>query len=365
MTYRYLTNELGLASILFTAHSRVFGEVRANYYSLAEVLTASDQNYVVVTNAGVRPLTTEVTEELQSASVLLRKEHIILGIPMDPHDLEVSLASLTDQPERYAQRAVVKAGPLILDGVFSVIRGAKLVDMFLQHPSLYMSMKDVTVSHEEDAFTRFTSPFVVLNREWVDTVLDDPQRIALSTPALASAEDLPPLSTALEPGAVQESGMVLEAFDEAAAAEILLATDVFRDADFATLRRLMTELVGNDGITRQSIAAGGTVIRQGEQGDTLYVVEAGSLEVLIDEPPQAAPRSVAVLRPGAIFGEMALLGDGRRTAAVRAISATTLLVLSAQSWQVLAAQLPKATTSLLRIMTMRRGSKGGLLGRLR
>ena len=363
MTYRYVTNEIGLTSILFTTHSRVFGEVRANYYSLVEVLTASDQTYVVVTNAGVRPLTPEVSEELQSALVLLRKEHIIIGVPMDPNDLKISLAALTNEPGRYAQRAVVKAGPLNLDGVFSVARGAKLLDLLLHHPSIYLPMNDVTVSHERDAFPRFASPYVVLNPQWVDAVLDDPQSIVLDTPELLSAMDSPP--AALEPDTADEPSLVHEVVDEAGAAEILLATDVFRDAEFGAVNRLMTELVGNDGITRQSIAAGGTVIRQGEQGDSLYLVEAGTLEVLINEPFQSAPRSVAVLGPGAIFGEMALLGDGRRTATVRAISATTLLVLSAQSWRVLAAQFPKATTSLLRIMTMRRGPKGGLLGRLR
>jgi NADH dehydrogenase FAD-containing subunit/uncharacterized membrane protein YphA (DoxX/SURF4 family) len=66
--------------------------------------------------------------------------------------------------------------------------------------------------------------------------------------------------------------------------------------------------------------AGDEVIRQGEMGDTAYVVEAGKLEVLRDG------EKVAELVDGDCFGEIALLSDVPRTATVRCLSPCELTV---------------------------------------
>ncbi|MBM4342996.1 MAG: cyclic nucleotide-binding domain-containing protein [Deltaproteobacteria bacterium] len=66
------------------------------------------------------------------------------------------------------------------------------------------------------------------------------------------------------------------------------------------------------------LRAGQAAVRQGDAGDTLFVVREGSFEVRRESRGRA--RKLARLRPGDWFGELALLGDGRRTASVVACS---------------------------------------------
>jgi len=96
-------------------------------------------------------------------------------------------------------------------------------------------------------------------------------------------------------------------------------------------------------------------------GDALYVVESGELEVVAPDRLSGELRRLATLTAGDVFGEMALLGAGRRTGTVKATSEATLLVLSTNAWRSLASRFPAATTNLLRIMVQRRGPRGGLL----
>jgi MFS family permease len=70
-----------------------------------------------------------------------------------------------------------------------------------------------------------------------------------------------------------------------------------------------------------SLAAGDWVIRQGDSGSRFYVIEAGEVEVSIDN------RVVRTEGRGTAFGEIALLRDIPRTASVRALTNVRLLAL--------------------------------------
>eukprot|EP00768_Dysnectes_brevis_P002774 gnl/Dysnectes_brevis/2038_a2353_1450.p1 GENE.gnl/Dysnectes_brevis/2038_a2353_1450~~gnl/Dysnectes_brevis/2038_a2353_1450.p1 ORF type:complete len:368 (-),score=140.82 gnl/Dysnectes_brevis/2038_a2353_1450:136-1239(-) len=65
------------------------------------------------------------------------------------------------------------------------------------------------------------------------------------------------------------------------------------------------------------IPAGGTLIRQGEQGDCFYILESGHLKVLRYEEGEEAPgREVNEVTPGAFVGELALINHAARAATV-------------------------------------------------
>ena len=70
-----------------------------------------------------------------------------------------------------------------------------------------------------------------------------------------------------------------------------------------------------------NVAPGDVVIRQGERGDQYFLLEAGEAEVWRTDPISEETALAAVLGPGSVFGEEALLMDGFRNATVRMRSA--------------------------------------------
>jgi CRP-like cAMP-binding protein len=74
------------------------------------------------------------------------------------------------------------------------------------------------------------------------------------------------------------------------------------------------------------LASGEQLWRQGEDGDALYVVESGTLEVA-GRLPGRREVTLATLGPGEVLGELALLDGGVRTASVRALEPARVLGL--------------------------------------
>ncbi len=71
---------------------------------------------------------------------------------------------------------------------------------------------------------------------------------------------------------------------------------------------------------------GDVIAAQGEMGDELFVICEGLVEILrSDSPDDPSPRTVVNLGQGQIFGEMALVDHGPRSASVRAISEKTVV----------------------------------------
>ena len=82
--------------------------------------------------------------------------------------------------------------------------------------------------------------------------------------------------------------------------------------------------------------AGEILFRAGDQGDALYIVAHGSVEVLADDSQESATtasRPIATLGEGQAFGEMALLTGGPRTATIRAAVKTELLEIGKDDFE--------------------------------
>lgn len=71
---------------------------------------------------------------------------------------------------------------------------------------------------------------------------------------------------------------------------------------------------------------GETLFKQGDKGDTLYLIEEGSVAVSIKGEKQE--QTVATLKSGDIVGEMALVTEEVRSASVKALEPTRLLALT-------------------------------------
>ena len=77
-------------------------------------------------------------------------------------------------------------------------------------------------------------------------------------------------------------------------------------------------------------AAGEVIVEEGEDGDSLFVICSGSVEVLKASPESADlfGKRIAVLKVGDVFGEMELIDTQRRSATVRALESVSTLALS-------------------------------------
>jgi putative peptide zinc metalloprotease protein len=124
---------------------------------------------------------------------------------------------------------------------------------------------------------------------------------------------------------------VLDAHPEARvalveAAETLLVAKFLKQASpFATLDADRLRWLA-DRLERLTVPAGATIVRQGEPGDTCYLLRNGRVEVLAQQDG-TAERSLATLGPGTLFGEAALLTEAPRNATVRALEPCELLAL--------------------------------------
>jgi signal transduction histidine kinase len=100
-----------------------------------------------------------------------------------------------------------------------------------------------------------------------------------------------------------------------------------------------------------SIPAGQLVLSEGDPGDSLYVVLEGELEVTKRQGSQDV--LLALYDPGQFFGEMALLEQAPRSASVRTVQESRLLVISQAAFQSLLSCGPAAPLRILHTVTSR------------
>jgi CRP-like cAMP-binding protein len=90
-----------------------------------------------------------------------------------------------------------------------------------------------------------------------------------------------------------------------------------------------------------------TIVRAGERGDTFFVILDGT--VLVKPPGKRAVRLAA----GDSFGEMALLDDAPRSAAVEAQDEVFVMLLGRSAFSRMLAREPKIAIALLRTLAQR------------
>lgn len=70
---------------------------------------------------------------------------------------------------------------------------------------------------------------------------------------------------------------------------------------------------------------GSAIVQEKEPSSELYIIQEGSVEVVLGTPSTAGPTPIVNLGQGQIFGEVALVDRGLRSATVNATSDGTVL----------------------------------------
>jgi len=126
----------------------------------------------------------------------------------------------------------------------------------------------------------------------------------------------------------------------------LSSTSLLRGLEESALRAIATEL------EYVYLSGGGTLMREGEVGDSLYILLNGRLRVVASRP-EKGEGVINEIGPGETVGEMAILTGEPRWATVRAIRDCALVKFSKAAFDHLVEQYPTTMMQLARLIVLR------------
>jgi CRP-like cAMP-binding protein len=148
----------------------------------------------------------------------------------------------------------------------------------------------------------------------------------------------------------------------------LRASDLFENQPEEVLQAVLAQ--GHVG----EYGPGALVFRQGDEGDRLYIVKSGVLEILATPADGSEAMPVAYLGTGEVLGELALLTGSPRSASARSPEHAELFILDKTVFLDLMTSLPAFSRNLCLVLAKRleattlkvpRGSNKQLQGNLK
>ena len=130
---------------------------------------------------------------------------------------------------------------------------------------------------------------------------------------------------------------------------IMKSVDIFAatpDHILASVARIVEEV---------EVAAGESLIREGEPGDCLYIVVEGELRA------HSQSRTLMILTPGKIVGELALLDPEPRSASVDAVSDALLFRIDKEPFDEVMADRPEIALGVIRSLARRIRQQGRVI----
>lgn len=108
--------------------------------------------------------------------------------------------------------------------------------------------------------------------------------------------------------------------------------------------------------------AGVTIIREGEPGATAYLINSGSVKVLI--ATGSGEKRVATLKAGEVFGEMSLLEPGPRSATITAVTDVECVQTDYDEFLALLQDQPKQAIVFMQALVRRLRQSNEMLAKL-
>jgi hypothetical protein len=101
---------------------------------------------------------------------------------------------------------------------------------------------------------------------------------------------------------------------------------------------------------------GKTIIREGEEGDSFYIIREGEVEVIISK--RGKKKVIATLKNNDYFGEMSLLTGKKRFATVKTIKETEVFILKKDKFASILLNNPSIANEMSRILVEREEKLG-------
>jgi CRP-like cAMP-binding protein len=118
--------------------------------------------------------------------------------------------------------------------------------------------------------------------------------------------------------------------------ELLAQVPLFSHLSRRQLKRL------SDATTEQRYMEGAKIVREGEEGDSFFMIVEGQASVI-----DANGKAINHLVPGDFFGEISLLDGGARTATVESETPMRVLVLKRNTFRKVVSEDTAVATKLL------------------
>ena len=110
--------------------------------------------------------------------------------------------------------------------------------------------------------------------------------------------------------------------------DLLKKVAIFRDLDGDELHQVA------DVCKEEHFTSGEYIFREGEHGNRLYLIVDGEVRISRDVPG-SGEEALAVLKPGALFGEMAVFDRTERSTHAISNGGTTVLTISRPDFEML------------------------------
>ncbi len=109
---------------------------------------------------------------------------------------------------------------------------------------------------------------------------------------------------------------------------LLRTVSIFKDLDDAELAEVA------EVCQTESFVSGEYIFREGENGNRLYLIVEGDVRISRDVPG-SGEEALAILKPGALFGEMAVFDRSERSTHAISNGGTTVLTIARPEFEML------------------------------
>jgi len=130
-----------------------------------------------------------------------------------------------------------------------------------------------------------------------------------------------------------------------------------------TLGRKQEDIVERTGALGKVYQDGEDIVRQGEVGDSMYVIQEGRAEVLVEQGGKEI--RVDLLGAGDLFGEMAIVENEVRMATVRALGQVRALTVDKRNFLRRIHEDPSLAYRILQVMSHRVRERAAEVARLK